>query len=219
MPLTDRLSPLANDRLGHLARLCSQSYRRQPACAAYELCETVHYGTDDATVFWRPGRLVVAVRGTELADGRGLARFREWLYNIAFRPVHWGLCDVHVHRGFLAHFRGLWDRVMNTRPYEQHIMGDDAVIFAGHSRGGAIAQLAALYEPAGLVVTFGSPRVGGRSFRERCREQGVPHLRVTNGLDVVPCLPPPLWYRHYGEHYRASWTGTHQVGHYVDALS
>lgn len=204
----------------HLALLCSQSYRRDPACRAYELCETVEHGTDDATVFWRPGRLVVAVRGTELVDGRGpIGRFREWLYNLAFRPVRWGLYDVHVHRGFLANFKGLWDRVMNTRPYEQHIMSNDQVIYTGHSRGGAIAQLAALYESPALVTTFGAPRVGGRSFVERCREQGLRHRRIVNALDVVPRLPPPLWYRHYGDAYRASWTGTHRIDDYVEALT
>lgn len=205
----------------HLAALCSQSYRTQPEVDGYELIETVHYNTDDATVYWRPGRLVVAVRGTEVAGDTGpLKALVEWFYNLTFRPERWALVDVHVHRGFLAHFRGLWDQVVQTDAYERHVMSDDEIIYTGHSRGGAIAQLAALYERPDLVCTFGSPRVGGRSFVERCREQSITHWRVVNTLDLVPHLPPGIWFRHYSNpKFRASVTGTHPINQYREALA
>lgn len=74
----------------------------------------------------------------------------------------------------------------------------DQLILSGHSLGGAVATsiAAALQDhlPQLDLVTFGSPRPGGRRFRDRLR---VPHLRFVHGDDLVPHLPSAaLGFRH-----------------------
>lgn len=196
----------------HCAKLAAESYQTTPEYYDYHMVESVSYGTDDATLFWRPGRFVIAFRGTDTAS--------EWLWNVMVVPERWRLFDVEVHGGFFAHFIGLWDKLTATATYKRHRdQSDDQVIYTGHSRGGAIAQLAGLYTKPDLVCTFGSPRVGGRSFRAVCERSGIRHWRIVNTLDVITRLPLPIWYRHYGLKYRASWTGTHTINDYIGALS
>ncbi len=50
--------------------------------------------------------------------------------------------------------------------------------------------------PARGLVTFGSPRVGDRDFRDT---HPVPTWRVVNNNDLVCRIPPPVAYRHVGE--------------------
>ena len=72
------------------------------------------------------------------------------------------------------------------------------VVVTGHSLGGAVATIMAaqLQDQLPLLelVTFGSPRPGGRKLRKRLR---VPHHRYRHASDIVPEMP--LWvagYRH-----------------------
>ena len=72
------------------------------------------------------------------------------------------------------------------------------LILCGHSLGGAVATIIAshlqdYFTFLGLV-TFGSPRPGGRKFRNRLR---VPHHRFVHGADLVPHFPSTfLGFRH-----------------------
>jgi predicted alpha/beta-hydrolase family hydrolase len=75
---------------------------------------------------------------------------------------------------------------------------DDHLIISGHSLGGAVATIIAAHLQDHLpwvdLVTFGSPRPGGRRFRQRLR---VPHHRYVHGDDVVPHLPSAAFgFRH-----------------------
>lgn len=65
-------------------------------------------------------------------------------------------------------------------------------IFAGHSKGGAEATIAArILIAIGVrideMVTFGAPAVGGT-------DMGISFARYVNGNDPVPNLPPWLWH-------------------------
>lgn len=70
------------------------------------------------------------------------------------------------------------------------------VALAGHSQGGAIAQL--LIElinslpdtDTQCIVTMGSPRSGNPEFAASL--QNTPYARMTNQGDVVPMLPPSI---------------------------
>jgi predicted alpha/beta-hydrolase family hydrolase len=75
---------------------------------------------------------------------------------------------------------------------------DDHLIVTGHSLGGAVATIIAAHLQDHLpwvdLVTFGSPRPGGRRFRQRLR---VPHHRYVHGADLVPHLPSAAFgFRH-----------------------
>ena len=100
-----------------------------------------------------------------------------------------------VHMGFKIELRKLWNDIsgiLNRRTKQQ-------IWITGHSLGGAMATLCAsrLEERNPILYTYGSPRVGGREWRDGC---DVEHHRFRNNNDVVPVIP--LWlmgYRHHGK--------------------
>ena len=67
------------------------------------------------------------------------------------------------------------------------------LILCGHSLGGAVATIIASHLQPSFphlgLITFGSPRPGGRKFRDRLQ---VSHLRYVHGDDIVPHLPSSL---------------------------
>lgn len=101
--------------------------------------------------------------------------------------------------------KGFWDQLMEIENNIIKLLYDNSdakiVIFAGHSFGGAIAQLAAAH--FGLVIerkyrivchTFGSPRVGNKQFVKWFSEMVDENVRVQNKLDPVPMTPlGPVW--------------------------
>ena len=132
-----------------------------------------------------PGFTVVAFRGsTTIGD---------WVSNFDLHRVG----SPPVHQGFQAAATSLWAQLV---PDE-----DQPLVLTGHSRGGAIALLAAYhFARAGrmvlAVVTFGGPRVGGRDW---CRAYepllGRLTYRFVHEEDPVPCLPSCLFgWRHVG---------------------
>ena len=80
------------------------------------------------------------------------------------------------------------------------------VYLTGHSLGGALAMMATaelsnheddkLRDSIAACYTFGSPKVGNRSFDQFVK---VPLYRVTNGIDLVPAVPLWFGYRQVGD--------------------
>ena len=75
----------------------------------------------------------------------------------------------------------------------------------GHSLGGALAVLlAATLMETGIKVsglyTFGAPRVGDEEFANRLNDElsDGAHWRVVNEEDLVPHLPPEMFFCHAG---------------------
>ena len=80
------------------------------------------------------------------------------------------------------------------------------VIFTGHSRGGALATLAAKHFTEVRTIkrcsciTFGAPKVGDREFRNDYNLLPIDHTGYRNGWDIVTYLPPSVTgYRHVGK--------------------
>lgn len=147
-----------------------------------ELSERV-YSTDsdylcDLTL---PEYSILAIEGTKQKT--------DWITNIKFLFRNKGR-----HRGFLANA----ERVLTDFYSEGGDLPDDRrLVLTGHSLGGATAtMLAERLEqrfPDPLLVTFGSPRPGGRAFRKRM--QHIEHYRYVHGDDIVP--KSPLWITGY----------------------
>jgi triacylglycerol lipase len=92
-----------------------------------------------------------------------------------------------LHRGFRAAAQSLYNDAI------LHMTKNDEISLTGHSLGGAVAVVLAMYLKTegwrvSEVVTFGQPKItdegGAKEFR------GLPLLRVVNVNDPVPLVPP-----------------------------
>ena len=95
--------------------------------------------------------------------------------------------------GFKIELRKLWADISAILKNKKQ-----RIWICGHSLGGAMATLCAsrLEELEPTLYTYGSPRVGGREWRDGC---DVEHYRFVNNNDIVTAVP--LWlmgYRHHG---------------------
>jgi hypothetical protein len=141
--------------------------------------------------------IVVVFRGTE--------DLLDWRTNV---NAHWvGLQgDVKVHTGFFQAYYPVRDtlfkavrRLLNAKQRPVYI--------TGHSLGGALALMAtaelandeeaAVRDSIAACYTFGCPKAGDRSFDQFVK---VPLYRITNGVDMVPAVPPVFsGYKHVGD--------------------
>lgn len=136
---------------------------------------------------------------------RGTENRLDWLTNVRARFVALQ-GGARVHTGF---FQAYWP--IRERLFE--IVKDALdrrqrpVYITGHSLGGALALMAtaelanhdeaAIRDSIAACYTFGCPRAGDSSFDLYVK---VPLYRVTNGVDIVPAVPPAiLGYRHVGD--------------------
>lgn len=113
---------------------------------------------------------------------RGTTGFRNWLLDLDVRPEKLD-GGATVHRGFAEALQHIWDHL---QPALDGL--EVPCFFAGHSMGGALAQLAATRFRPRAVYCFGAPRVGDQGYVDLMR--GVPVYRIVNGRDVVAMLPP-----------------------------
>ena len=107
-----------------------------------------------------------------------------------------GVLDVCVHETFHAQFIALKDQLANTLQVHKF----SHIVFCGHSQGGAIATLAAVWfdsinkeaEMTMKLHTFGCPRIGNQIFNNYFKTLNYPleHWRVVTLGDPVPNEPP-----------------------------
>jgi hypothetical protein len=150
-----------------------------------------------------PDGVVMAFRGTlsfALTDRTSL---RDWLNNFAAKPVRldWlpANSSASAHSGFL---KALQDLVAKGALAEvDHQLGGAGpganLLITGHSKGGAVAPLAALQiwtttTTPSQVVTFAAPRVGDPAFADIYGNAHIEHIRYEFQDDIVPHAPPSL---------------------------
>jgi triacylglycerol lipase len=103
-----------------------------------------------------------------------------------------------VHCGFAEAIEEVWAEVRRLLGKPTHAR---PVCLAGHSLGAAMATLASVrlasegYQVR-AVYTYGSPRVGDRTFRDSYH---LPNYRFVNDNDLVPHLPFRWCYKHVGK--------------------
>ena len=153
------------------------------------------------------GEVILSFRGTlPLGESNRLAPL-DWINSLQFTRVNdKDLGSVHFgfHNALFDKFTSpsmwdaLWPIVMNWKA--QGKINENNFYITGHSKGGALAQIAALKlvldtnVSATAVYTFEAPRVGTESFRDSYSKTNIATFRYENRIDVVPHLPPD-----YGE--------------------
>ena len=108
------------------------------------------------------------------------------------------LFNVRLHNGFLSKYHHIRDVLHEFLDSYKH----SKIVFTGHSLGGALAQIAALdiamtFHTRNSVVTFGSPKVGTRTFATML-EKYVSIYRIAHPKDIVTSLPFHPRYFHAG---------------------
>ncbi|XP_009606863.1 lipase-like isoform X1 [Nicotiana tabacum] len=146
--------------------------------------------------------IVIAFRGTQESS---LQNWIEDLYwkqlDIDYPGVEGAM--VRVHHGFYSSYHNTTIRpgVLNAVKRAKELYGDIQIIVTGHSMGGAMAAFCALDLRVHLgcqnisVMTFGQPRIGNAAFASYYSKRVPNTIRVTNGHDIVPHLPP--YYRYF----------------------
>jgi len=139
---------------------------------------------------WNKETFVLAFRGTEpdelsdaLADLNAIPR----------GAMTHGL----VHSGFKGEVDKLWDQLVEIQKKHE----GKTFYITGHSLGAAMATIATSrfeeYTQVEHLYTFGSPRVGTRSF---VRNISTKHTRFVNNNDVVTKVPLFIMgYKHHGD--------------------
>jgi hypothetical protein len=136
----------------------------------------------------------------------GTGTLENWKTNVDILgdevPAEWG-CGatetMRTHKGYTKAFQSVATKMLTALEAELGRVGatdDFRLVFCGHSLGGALATMAALYaccklpraRPNVTVITFGSPQVGDGNF-VRVFDRVVPaSVRVVNPMDFVPRL-------------------------------
>ena len=137
-----------------------------------------------------------------MAAFRGTESLPDWLTNLqAIKdPGPWRKTEVHEgsQDAFFVSALKIGRAIGEKRQNQQ-------VWVTGHSLGGALAVIltATLLEndiPVHGLYTFGAPRVGDKSFARQLDNQlkNKAHWRVVNKGDLVPHLPPEMFFCHAG---------------------
>jgi hypothetical protein len=157
---------------------------------------------------------ILAFRGTEaddpvdIADDLALAPLPERDYRLApqgSQPFQLSAIEhlfadhVLVHQGFQRALDRVWDQVLAcVNGYRQnHAQAE--ICFAGHSLGGALAELAfSRFADSNLsLFTIGCPRVGNEAFCDRVSDPQRVIFRCVNFNDAVTHIPTEsMLYRH-----------------------
>ncbi|MGA2494349.1 MAG: lipase family protein [Roseiarcus sp.] len=154
---------------------------------------------DAALIGQTASETIVAFRGTlpptpDSPDKRQV--LLDWLSDFDAIPVHGDNLPGLVHQGFLDALNALWPDVADE------VRSDKPIYFTGHSKGGALACLAAarwtaenIGKTPPFVTTFAAAKPGDADFQV-AYDKLVPHsLRYEYQDDIVPHLPPGVEFR------------------------
>lgn len=137
--------------------------------------------------------IVLAFRGTMPLDFNNPPSVRDWVGDFhadAISVVGYPGC---VHAGFSEALAVLWPGI--TDAMKALPAGSGPLLITGHSKGGAMAALAAwkLKQITGLpplkVVTFAAAKPADADFRIAYQTAGIEQTRYEYNIDIVPHLP------------------------------
>jgi len=145
--------------------------------------------------------IVLAFRGTlPPTNLHLLTQLRDWLQNFEAKPIAppGGFPPgVMVHEGFWNALDSLWPQIVPALQALQAANPQAKLYITGHSKGGALAPLAAARlsfqkaTKADAVYIYAPARAGNSDFVSTFPAQ-IPVVRYEHHLDIVPFLPPNL---------------------------
>jgi triacylglycerol lipase len=214
MPFDSHATAYSLDNARLLGQAAAISYSQPAACETWAR----NHGFDEAFDFFSsrgqgladtqgfvaqsPQAVLVVFRGTE--PGQAV----DWLSDFAAAHESWDHAEGKVHKGFYQALRAVWGAPQGKEILPKRLVerGSRTVWIAGHSLGGALAELCAAQArfvsgvPVQGVYTFGQPRVGSEKFADLIHAQlGSRIFRHINDKDIVPRVPFfGMGYRHYG---------------------
>lgn len=148
-----------------------------------------------AYVLWNESDIVIAFRGTQPNE------LQDIIHDIKIKLVPSSSKVGKVHSGFKEALDKIWSDV-SSMISELTLFSNRKLYFTGHSLGAAKATLAAarcarlsnMPQPTGLY-TYGSPKVGNKSYTSYIQEYCIAGARWVNNVDIVTGVP--LWpYKH-----------------------
>lgn len=141
--------------------------------------------------------IVIAFRGT-IPPALNIPSILDWWQDIVdCPPITTGSIPGAVHSGFWKAVGTLWEGIVQHVQQFQKWFPNQPLYITGHSKGGALASIAAaniifndnrIPQPK-AVYTFASPHAGDEDFAAGFPEN-IPVTRYENYLDIVPFLPP-----------------------------
>jgi triacylglycerol lipase len=164
------------------------------ACIGNPADRHISLRTACAVVAAGHGATIVAFAGTDPL------KINDWITDFRTLPAPSG-----IHAGFEDAVTGVWERIRLI--IRARSAAERALIFTGHSLGGALAIVAAeraqreLQAPSIAAYTFGSPRPGDARFADAyVPALGAVTYRLVHGTDLVPTVPPAFngLFRHVG---------------------
>jgi len=153
------------------------------------------HNIDAALVGTTDDGVVVAFRGT-LPPGFDMPALFDWLQDFFAEPRTVPGMPGQVHSGFDDSVNAIWDMVAKKAAAQLKASGSNTLYVTGHSKGGAMATLAAMRFhndsafPTPTVNTYASARAGDKAFAE-AYDKTISQTSFENHLDVVPFVPPP----------------------------
>jgi len=142
--------------------------------------------------------VVLAFRGTLApTDPPTIPELLDWFNDFNAAPIAVSGITGMVHSGFWNSLMSLWPAALAEIKTQISAGGGHLPLYiTGHSKGGALASLAAAQcaavdgiTPAG-VYTFASPMTGDSAFVGWYNALGFPDIRYEYTDDIVPHLPP-----------------------------
>jgi len=153
-------------------------------------------GIDGCLVGQIEDGLILAFRGTIPFDLESPPSVQDWVSDFHAVPISVTGFPGAVHAGFSGALTALWPDI--TAELQRQSAGAPPgrpLLITGHSKGGAMAALAAwaLKAIAGTpplkVVTFAAAKPGDANFRAAYQAAGIDHIRYEYNIDIVPHLP------------------------------